>query len=426
MRAFVLILVCLQVIALTRPATVAAQAPRALGLAELIAVAEERSPTIGAARQAVLAAEAAVAVARSGRGPTVSASGSVGQSGASTPTATSGFSSSAGISASYVIYDAGQTALAVRQAEAGLRSARLALDAARQDVAQAVGLAFVGVLRSTRAVVQREQVVRQNQELLRLAEGQFRAGVVARADVVRAQAGLAAAEGELIAARNAVDQARASLNAAIGFAPTAPIAVADAPPAVPAVRVAATDLAGLIEQRPDVRRAQADVEVAEAAVALAQAGAGSRVTINGGVSQGLTGTTGTSYSVTSTVSLPLFDAGRVQANVAAANANLEAARARLQTVKVSALQQAVAALLSIQSARARITSARAGLAFAQESLRLAQGRFAAGAGPLLEVTDAQTVLVQAEVTLATAEYDEVAGVISLRYALGRSVVDGAL
>jgi outer membrane protein TolC len=42
------------------------------------------------------------------------------------------------------------------------------------------------------------------------------------------------------------------------------------------------------------------------------------------------------------------------------------------------------------------------------------------------VIDAQTALVLAEVTLARAEYDEVAGIISLRYALGRSVVDGAL
>jgi len=426
MRTWVPVVVSLLISSLAHPAPVFAQAPRTLGLTELIAAADERNPTIAVARQAVLVAEANIAVARSGRGPTVSATGSVGQSGGGTTTSTSGFSSSAGISTSYVIYDAGQTAVAVRQAEANLRSTRLALEVARQDVAQTVGLGFVSVLRADRAVAQREQVVRQNQELVRVAEGQFRAGVVARADVVRAQAGLAVAEGELIAARNGVDQARASLNTAIGFAPTAPLVVAAAPPVVPQVRVAAADLAGLVEQRAEVRRAQVDVEAAEAALALAQAGNGLRVTLNGGVTQGLTGTGTTTYSVTSTISLPVSDAGRLQANVAAATANLTAARARVESARLTAQQQAVAALLSILNARARITSARAGLAFAQESLRLAQGRFAAGAGPLLEVTDAQTVLVQAEVALATAEYDEAAGIISLRYALGRSVTDGAL
>jgi len=86
----------------------------------------------------------------------------------------------------------------------------------------------------------------------------------------------------------------------------------------------------------------------------------------------------------------------------------------------------VTALSSIVSARARITSAQAGLAFAQEALRLSQGRYAAGAATILEVIDAQTALVQAQVTLDNAQFDELAGVVSLRYALGRSVVDGTI
>jgi len=42
------------------------------------------------------------------------------------------------------------------------------------------------------------------------------------------------------------------------------------------------------------------------------------------------------------------------------------------------------------------------------------------------VTTAQTTLLQAQVNLAAAESDQLAGAINLRYALGRSVVDGAL
>ncbi|MCL6553749.1 MAG: TolC family protein, partial [Firmicutes bacterium] len=285
--------------------------------------------------------------------------------------------------------------------------------------------AYVNVLRAERAVAQREQVVVQNRELLRLAEGQFRAGVVARADVVRAQAGLAAAEGKMIAARNAVDQAKAALNTAIGGPPFSPIAVAPPPP-TPRLTVAAAELATLVEQRPEVRRALAQIEAAEAGLALAQAGGGLRVTLDGRVTQSFNPSLQTTYSVASTVSLPLSDAGRVQAQVAAANANLAAARAGVETARLSAQQQATAALLGILNARARVASAQAQLAFAQESLRLAQGRYAAGAGPFLEVIDAQTALVQAEVTLAAAQFDELAGVISLRYALGRSVVDGAI
>lgn len=425
MRTAALLIGVVLLLPLARPMTVAAQAPRAFSLADLVAAAEERNPSIAAARQAVQAAEARVALARSGRGPTVTASGSVGTTGSTSPAATTGFTSSVSISSSYVIYDSGQIQHAVRQAEANLKAARLALDAVRQDVAQNVGLAYVSVLRAERTVAQREQTVRLNQELVRLAEGQFRAGVVPRADVVRAQAGLAAAEGDLIAARNAVEQSKAVLNTTVGLSPTAPIAVAQPLP-VPALTVAAADLARLVEERPEVKRALAEIEAAEAALALAQAGNGLRVTLGGSATQALAPSTTTSYAITSTVSLPVADAGRVQAQVTEATASLAAARSRIETTRLTVQQQAVTALLSILDARARITSARAQLAFAQEALRLAQGRFAAGAGPLLEVTDAQTVLVLAEVTLARAEYDELAGIISLRYALGRSVVTGQI
>ena len=410
---------------LVRPTAALAQAPPSLTLAQLITTAEQRNPAIAAARQAVVAADARIALARSGIGPSVTASGSTGTSGTSTGVGTQGFTSSASIGATYVLYDSGQIAHAVRQAEANARAARLSLEATRQDTALSVATNYVGVLRAERDVRVREQVVVQNRELVRLAEGQFRAGVVARADVVRAQAGLAAAEGELLAARNTVDQNRAQLNVAVGQGAATPVAVAEAPPA-PRLTLAAGALPALVDERPEVRRAIADIEAAEAGLAVAQTSNGLRVTLDGRVSQGITGSSGTTWSVTSTVSLPVSDAGRNNAQVTEATANLEAARARIETARLNVQQQSLQALLNILSAVGRIASARAGLTFAQESFRLAQGRFAAGAGPFLEVIDAQTALVQAEVTLARAEFDELAAVLSLRYALGRSLVDGAI
>jgi outer membrane protein TolC len=426
MRTAVLTIMLVLLGVAMHPLPAPAQTPRLFTLAELITQADSRNPVVIAARQSVQASEAAVAIARSGRGPTLTASSSVGTSGGGTSVSTTqGFSTAASIASSYVIYDSGQIQYAVRQAEANVKAARLSLEITRQDIAQTVALAYVTVLRAARAVQQREQVVVQNRELVRLAEGQFRAGVVARADVVRAQAGLAAAEGDLIAAQNAVDQAYASLNQSVGSSPLTPIAVAAAPDA-PRVTVAAADLAGLVERRSEIQRGMAQIEAAEAAVLLAQAGGGLRVTLDGRVTQSVTPNSQTTYSIGSGISFPLSDAGRTQAQVNQANANLAAARANIEAARLTVQQQATSALLSILNARARITSAQAQLAFAQESLRLAQGRYAAGAGPFLEVVDAQTALVQAEVALATAQFDELSGVISLRYALGRSVVDGAI
>lgn len=425
MRIPALILAFLLFVLVTHPIPAVAQTPRLMTLADLVSFADQKNPQVVAARYVVAAAEAAIALARSGRGPTVTASSSGGTAGGGTSTSTPSSSLSVSIGASYVIYDSGQIAYAVKQAEANLQSARFALEVARQDVSLTVATGYVSVLSAQRNVTVREQVYAQNQDLLRLAEGQFRAGAVARADVVRAQANLAAAEGDLIAARNAVDQAKASLNAAIGQAAAIPLAVAPAPTA-PSLTVTLVSLVTFVDNRPEVRKALADITAAEAALQLAQAGGGVRVTLDGRVTRSELPSEGTTYSVAANASLPVSDAGRVAASTAQASANLEAAKVRIETARLTAQQQSVQAFLNIQNARARITSATAGLAFAQESLRLAQGRYAAGAGTLLEVTDAQTALVQAQVNLASAESDQIAAVINLRYALGRSVVDGAL
>lgn len=429
MRTLVLFIVLCLASPLVGPAAAqtpqTAQAPGSMTLADLVAAADQRNPAIAAARQAVLAAEANIALARSGRGPTLTANENTATGGGGNPSNNPSFSSTASVTASYVIYDNGQIAYAVRQAEANLRSVRLALEQARQDTSQAVALAYLALLRSQVAVDQSQQQVVSSQELLRLAQGQFQAGVVARADVVSAQANLAAAQGNLLVAQNAVEQSRTALNTAVGFAPFAPIAVASAPQ-TPQLTVVQANLATLAEQRPEVRKAQANIEAAEAALLLAQAGSGLRITLNGTAAQPFAPTTSAFYSVGTTFSFPVSDAGKVSSTVAAAQANLAAARAQLASIRLTVQQQGVAALLSILSARARTVSAQAGLAFADESLRLAQGRYAAGAGTLIEVSTAETTLVLAQATLANAQFDELAGVIGLRYALGRSVVDGAI
>ncbi len=425
MRHTALILALLIVVALWYPSAAVAQTPRLMTLAELVTSADQRNPTVVAARQVVTAAEAAVALAKSGRGPTFTASGSTGTAGGGTSTSTPSFSASVSIGASYVLYDSGQIAYAVKQAEANVQSAKFSLEAARQDVSLTVATGYISVLTAQRNVTVREQVVAQNQELLRLAEGQFRAGAVARADVVSAQANLATAEGDLIAARNAVDQSKASLNAAIGQAAAMPVAVAPAP-TVPALTLTLASLVTFVDERPEVRKAMADILAAAAALQLAQAGGGLRLTLNGAVTRAQAPTEQTTYSVGATASIPVSDAGRTDASVAQASANLEAVKARIETARLNAQQQSVQAFFNVQNARARIVSTRAALEFALESLRLAQGRYAAGAGTLIEVTTAQTTLLQAQVNLAAAESDQLAGVINLRYALGRSVVDGAL
>jgi outer membrane protein TolC len=57
---------------------------------------------------------------------------------------------------------------------------------------------------------------------------------------------------------------------------------------------------------------------------------------------------------------------------------------------------------------------------ARESLALAEGRYQAGIGPSIEVTDAQLAAVQAEIDHIQAQYDHQLSVARLFKAMGRT------
>jgi outer membrane protein TolC len=67
----------------------------------------------------------------------------------------------------------------------------------------------------------------------------------------------------------------------------------------------------------------------------------------------------------------------------------------------------------------RIQAAQVAVASAQENFRLAQGRFDAGVGTILELTDAQLALTQAQNTEAQALADYRIALARLDRAVGR-------
>ena len=68
----------------------------------------------------------------------------------------------------------------------------------------------------------------------------------------------------------------------------------------------------------------------------------------------------------------------------------------------------------------RIQAAQVAVASAQENFRLAQGRFDAGVGTILELTDAQLALTQAQNTEAQALADFRIALARLDRAIGRA------
>jgi outer membrane protein TolC len=327
------------------------------------------------------------------------------------------------VGASYALYDGGIRTLQIVQAQATLEAAEASLAAARQDIALAAGQAYFTVLRSLRTVEVREAALRFARGQVEQAEALVRAGTGARADVIRAQATAATAEAELVAARGQVEIAMVQLRSSIALPVAQPVAVADpAPPA--AVAIAPPDAAAQAARaRPEVRRIDADVRNAEAALRIAELQAGLLVTVSAnGVVQVSPNPGRVGWSLGANASFPILDGGAARAEVAAARATLAAARARREATLLQVQTQAYQAAATARDTPARIDALRVSVAAAEEALRVAEGRYRAGVGTLLDVLDAQTLATQARINAVQALYDLHLAVVTLQYAQGQPLV----
>jgi outer membrane protein len=394
------------------------------------------NPQVAAAQQALVAAQQAVAQARAGYGPTVSisANGGVGNTSASNFTGNAAplpgvqATGTATLAGNVTLFDNGRTRVLVESAEAGVASAVAALRQTTQDLALQTATQFFTVLSNEEVARVQQQVLAQAQAQLALVEAQVRAGVAPQADVIQAQSQVAQAQVALLNARAQILTAKAALASTMGIDTTAPIEVAA--PAQPSPQVTVTSdavLAAALHDRPEIAKAGAAVQAAQAGLDTAYVNAGPQVSV--GLSAGYTPVStepslnnASSYGVTGTISLPLFDSGRGRAEIAGAQASLKSAQASLASTIASIRQDAYQSYLAAVQAAANVTATQAAKAAADQALAVAQGQYRAGVGTIIAVIQAQTSAAQADVNAAAAVYAYESALATLQHAEGAPIV----
>ncbi|PYM92853.1 MAG: hypothetical protein DME04_13835 [Candidatus Rokuibacteriota bacterium] len=288
----------------------------------------------------------------------------------------------------------------------------------RQLIALAVKEAYTNTLFSQRLIRVQAQAVERAELNLRSAKGFFDVGTRPKSDVARAEVDVANARVDLIRARNAYRSAIVALNIAMAIGVDSPTKIVDNL-IYEAVTMDRLQLRGdALRQRPEYRQAKLRAAAAEATerqtfrnffpdISGSGTYGGSQPQLNETWTLGLT------------LSWSLFDGGGRIAKYQEAKANLEGARARVKSSELDILQNVEQAEIAVEEAQERIQAAQALVASAQENFRLAQGRFDAGVGTILELTDAQLALTQAQNTESQALADYRISLARLDRAVGR-------
>jgi outer membrane protein TolC len=190
---------------------------RDVALADAVVAARTHRPELLQQARVVEAADQNVIGARGGYQPTVSVGAGYAWSAPSLTTTTGNLHGwSAGVQASWNIFDSKATAGKVTQARARAQQSRLALEERQSAVELEVRTAHASLAEAAEVLQASEQVVTQARESLRLAQTRYQAGLSTQLDVLSAQSSLTEARSNLAQAQHDYAVALASLQRATG------------------------------------------------------------------------------------------------------------------------------------------------------------------------------------------------------------------
>lgn len=177
-------------------------------------------------------------------------------------------------------------------------------------------------------------------------------------------------------------------------------------------------------RRPDVVQAEQTLRAADASIAAARAAFWPSITLTGQAGQASAQLSGLfegghfAYTLAANALLTVFDAGRRQANVAAAEAQQQIARAQYERAIQAAFRETADALAGLATWREQLAAQRAQLDSARETARLVDLKARQGAASVLEQLDAQRSLWAAEQAVVQVRQAELANRVTLFKALG--------
>jgi len=399
----------------------------------LIAAAQAASPDLSSAGARVAQARSQRVMARADLWPSVQARAGLWR-GRAEPGQALATTASGSLQTAWEIDLFGARRAASQAAQARLDGAGATQDAVRIAVAAEAALSYVQ-FRACQAQADLALMdSRSREETARLTALAATSGLRARADAALAQAGAAQGRALTVQQQAQCDRLLKALVALTAMdEPALRDRLAAAPGRLPPVAPPAVAVlpAALLQQRPDLSAAAAEVDATGAELAQRQAQRWPQMAVQGQI--GLARASGVDFtrdgSVWSlgplSVTIPVFDGGRRDAAQRAAAAAYDDASTRYRAALRQAVREVEEALVRVEAARSREADTRQAAQSLAEVLRGTQERWTAGLASQFELEDARRSALAARAALVDLEREQVESAIALYRALGGGWKDAA-
>jgi outer membrane protein TolC len=301
------------------------------------------------------------------------------------------------------------------------RAAKFSYKDARELVVLSTGNAYLVALSGAARVETAEAQLNNAQALHDKAMDQQNAGLSPAIDTLRARVELQNRQQQLIVSRNDYAKQKLALVRAIGLPVGQEIALVDRAPydqlttlgleqSLQRAYASRSDYLAAVQQvrAADHYRKGASAEYFPSLEMTADYG---DLGINPGNSHG-------TFSVAGRLNIPIFQGGKVHADVLQAEATLEQNRARLENLRGQIEYEIRTALLDLEAADEQVQVARSSVELAEQTLTQAHDRFVAGVTDNLEVVQAQEAVAGAHESYISGLYSHNLAKIELVRAMG--------
>lgn len=314
-------------------------------------------------------------------------------------------------------------------AHATLAASQYNRDAARLSLSAQVAQTYFQMRAFDAQLDIAKRTLDSRESSLQLRQKRFKGGMTSELDMRQAESEAASARATIPQLNKSLRQTETALAVLLGRSPREllegklqrgqAIEMLNVPPSIPA------DLSSsLLERRPDLAAAEAQLIAANARIGVAKAAYFPSISLTGALgSQSLSmetlfsGATRT-WSFVGNATAPIFNFGQTGLNVDAASARQRQALAQYQKSVQTAFKETQDALIASSAAREVQEAQTTQLTALNRALHLATLRYDNGYSSYLDVLDAERNTFQAELNLVNAKLDRLNAAISLYKAIG--------
>lgn len=333
---------------------------------------------------------------------------------------------SAGFDASWELDVFGGLRRSVEAAQADLEASVESLSDTRVSLAAEVALNYIDLRTAEQRLAIAEESIASRGENHQIIRWRQQAGLVSELDLAQATTDLESTRAVLPPLRTAVTEAKNRLAVLLGRNPgeLESLVHADRPIPLAAGEIVAAIPADTLRQRPDVRVAERRLAAQTARLGEAEAARYPSFRLSGSLGlealelDALADRGANTHSLFGGITAPVFNAGRIAANIEIQDALVEQARLAYRAAVLAALEEVENALTAVANTDARRAKLAEAAAAARTTLAIAEYRYASGLADFLSVLDAQRTQLSLDEQLAGSTGELARAQVRLYKALG--------